>query len=256
MTPNEPGPHESLDLLAGTWRIFQLRRGHRFSTDDLVTAWEARRAAPAFEPLRLLDLGAGIGSVGLLTLHGLPPSATLTTVEVQEVSYGLQARTLAYNGLLHRVTARLGDLRHPAAVPERSHFHLITGSPPYIPPGRGVLSPVPQRAGARIELRGDVFDYARTAAGALSPGGAFVFCHAASDPRPEQAVHAAGLVVRRRLDVVFRGDQPPLIAVFTCAHEGHRDDPAPFAIRGPDGRWTEPYLDMRRQMGATDLRLE
>lgn len=50
----------TFDILAGAWRIFQLRHGHRFSTDDLLTAWAAVRANP--EARRLLDLGAGIGS--------------------------------------------------------------------------------------------------------------------------------------------------------------------------------------------------
>ena len=30
--------HITLDILAGDWRIFQLRAGHRFSADDLLTS--------------------------------------------------------------------------------------------------------------------------------------------------------------------------------------------------------------------------
>ena len=59
----------TLDLLAGDWGIFQLRGGHRYSTDDLPTAWTAARARPSAR--RLLDLGSGIGSVGLVTLWRL-----------------------------------------------------------------------------------------------------------------------------------------------------------------------------------------
>lgn len=50
----------TLDTLAGDWRIFQHRTGHRFSADDLLTAWAAVRAKP--EARRLLDLGAGLGT--------------------------------------------------------------------------------------------------------------------------------------------------------------------------------------------------
>ena len=70
----------TLDTLAGSWRLYQLRHGHRFSTDDLLTAWAALRAKP--EARRLLDLGAGIGSVGLLALWKLSVEAHLTMVEV------------------------------------------------------------------------------------------------------------------------------------------------------------------------------
>src|SRR6185369_5301860 len=40
-------PHdgESLDALAGEWRIFQRADGHRYSTDDLLTAWYAAHHA-------------------------------------------------------------------------------------------------------------------------------------------------------------------------------------------------------------------
>lgn len=244
-------PDEELtcDRLAGDWRIFQLRRGHRFSTDDLLTAWTAAEAAP--QATRLLDLGAGIGSVGLMTLWCLRPEATLVMVEVQALSHSLARRTLALNGLEGRVSARLGDLREPGMVPERAAFELVTGSPPYIPLGRGVVSAHPQRAGARMELRGDVFDYCDAAARALAPGGRFCFCHAAGDPRPEQAVERAGLRLLHRQDVVFRPHQAPTIALFCCAWEGERVDRPAFHIRGEDGRWTADYLALRARMGTT-----
>ncbi len=236
---------ETLNRLAGDWKIYQLKGGHRFSIDDLMTAWTAWRARPRCE--LTLDLGCGIGSVGLLTLWKLPSSARLVGVEVQEASLELARRTVALNGLSNRVELCLGDLRelrYPGLFP------LITGSPPYFPVSKAVVSPHPQRAGARAELKGDVFDYCRAAALHLAPDGAFCFCHAAADPRPEQAVEAAGLKVLQRQDVVFRGDQPPLVALFTCAREGARQPDTTFVARGKDGRWTDEYLTMRAEMGT------
>jgi len=236
---------ETLDRLAGDWKIYQLKGGHRFSTDDLMTAWTAARARPQADSL--LDLGCGIGSVGLLTLWKLPPCATLVGVEVQELSLELARRTVAHNGLASRVELVLQDLREFRS-PRR--FPLITGSPPYIPASKGVASPHPQRAGARLELKGDVFDYCRAAALHLAQGGQFCFCHAAADPRPEPAIEAAGLRLLHRHEVVFRPGQPPLIALFTCGWEGQREPDATFRIRGEDGRWTEDYLAMRAEMGT------
>src|SRR5262252_611722 len=89
--------HTTLDTLAGDWRIFQLRTGHRFSADDLLTAWTAAQANPAAR--QVLDLGAGIGSVGLLVLWKLPTARHLTMVEVQALSHALACRTVAYNDL-------------------------------------------------------------------------------------------------------------------------------------------------------------
>jgi tRNA1Val (adenine37-N6)-methyltransferase len=114
----------SLDILAGDWRIFQLRTGHRFAADDLLTAWAAVRAQPG--ACRVLDLGAGLGSVGLLVLWKLGSAAHLTMVEVQAISHALACRTVAYNGLSGRVALYCQDLRHwPGGA-----FDLITASPP------------------------------------------------------------------------------------------------------------------------------
>lgn len=236
----------TLDPLAGDWKIFQLRRGHRFSTDDLLVAWAAMEARPG--ALRLLDIGAGMGSVGLMTLFAMPDDAALTMVEVQEVSHRQALATIDYNGLSGRVTAIHCDLRE-VVLPERS-FELITGSPPYFPVGRAVSSPHPQRAGARMELRGDVSDYCRTAARALSDDGVFCFCHAAGDTRPEPAVAAAGLTLRYRQDVVFRRGRAPTIALFVAGWGGARADRPPLVVREEDGRWTPEYQALRERMSA------
>jgi tRNA1(Val) A37 N6-methylase TrmN6 len=246
----EPGPEESLDRLCGDWHIFQLRRGHRFSTDDMLVARLAAHLRPDAD--RHLDLGAGTGSVGLLSLWRRRNRGSLVMIEAQVVSHGLARRTVAHNGLGDRVELRHGDLRDPAMLPESEHasYPLVTGSPPYIPLGSGVVSPHPQRAACRMELRGDVFDYARTAARALAPDGVFCLVHSAVDPRPEQAIEAAGLQLLSRQDVYFRRNRAPTIALWAAAWTGTRQDLDPIVVREPDGQWTQEYLDIRQEMGA------
>lgn len=255
MTASSPdpalaGPDETLDLLCGDWHILQLARGHRFSTDDLVGAWAAGRARPRAQ--RLLDLGAGVGSVGLMTLYQMPDHAHLTMVEAQAVSHQLARRSVTLNGLDHRITARHGDLRDAASVPEAEHatFDLVTGTPPYIPLGSGKASPHPQRAHCRMELRGDVFDYCTAAARALHPDGAFVLVHSAVDARPEPAIDAAGLTLWSRRDVRFRRDRAPTIAVWTSGFGGTRRDPPDLVVREDDGAWSPEWRALRAQLGA------
>jgi tRNA1Val (adenine37-N6)-methyltransferase len=197
--------------------------------------------------VRLLDLGAGIGSVGLMTLYHLPPAATLTMVEAQEVSHALAKETIALNALASRVTPLLGDLRE---TDPGGAFDLVTGSPPYIPPGKGIASSNSQRAHARIELRGDVFDYCRAAARAMSPDAAFCFCHAAGDLRPERAIVEAGLTLVRRIDVYFRRGRDPTIALFEVARDGTPSPDETVVVREDDGEWTDQYKQIREQMRA------
>ena len=84
------GDDESLDALSGNYRVFQLKKGHRFSTDDLLTAWYGTAWAPSAG--RVLDLGSGIGSVGMIAAWRLQGSR-FVTVEAQEQSVALARRS-------------------------------------------------------------------------------------------------------------------------------------------------------------------
>ncbi len=232
-----------------------------------MTAWRAANVAlESPGPIRAFDLGAGIGSVGLLVLWRLlrdGRDARLTSLEVQQRSHALAEKSVRWNGLGNRVEPRLGDLRRvftasadaeapPPEAAERGGFDLVTGSPPYLPVGQAVASTHPQKAACRFELHGDVGDYCRAAAHLLAPRGQFVFCHASRDPRPEAAIAAAGLCLHRRTDVVFRSPESaePLIALFVCGWDTQVAERDVFVVRGPDGRWTDEYLAMRADMGT------
>lgn len=155
-------PGEDLSFLTGQWRIFQEHASHRYSTDDVVTAWvswrlsrllpEAARAAP-----RCLDIGCGIGSV-LLMNAWLHPAGVCTGVEAQATRASQAARSVRYNGVQGRVRVFNGDLRDATvfegkplvgdassalassasssadAALRATHgppFDIITGTPPY-----------------------------------------------------------------------------------------------------------------------------
>lgn len=180
------------------------------------------------------------------------PAATLVGVEAQDVSVALLRKTLATNGLEDRVRIVHGDLRDPDVV--EGTFDLVTGSPPYVPLGTGVVSENAQRAHCRIEMRGSIYDYCAAAKRWMAPGGRFVYVMAAQDPRTEDAPGEHGLTVVERWDYVFAKRRDPHIATLVCAHA---EEVAPDAvratgrlvIRGPDGEWTEEYQAFRRVMG-------
>ena len=105
-----------------------------------------------------------------------------------------------------------------------------------------------------MELKGSVFDYAEAAARSLVEDefARFCFCHMASDPRPEAAIKAAGLVLLQRQEVRFRDGKDPLIALFTCGWSGVRRDAPDLVIRDAEGRWSPEYLALRKELGAPD----
>lgn len=252
-----PTEDETLDLIAGDWRIFQLRRGHRFSTDDITCAWRAANARP--DAMRVLDLGCGIGSVGLATLWRLEsPGSTLIGVEAQELSAQLLSRTIRLNGLDNRVRLIQCDLREAdpaiAAMTPGDGFDLITGSPPYFDVQAGIVPEHPQKAAARFELRGTLVDYCATARRWLAPGGRFAFVMPAADPRLYAAPANNGLVVEEHLDVVFREGRPPHIAVLVCRRA---DEAGPtqverlsLTVRDAAGEHTPAYRAYQAEMGG------
>ena len=229
------------DQLTEEWDIFQLRKGHRFSADDIFTAYFASQHHP--NPQKILDLGAGIGTVGLLTLSRFP-KAHLTMIEAQQISHELAKRTIAHNALQERVRPLHGDIRTETLCTET--FDLITGSPPYIPADKGVISPHPQRAACRMELRGSIFDYAQAASLRLAEDGVFAVCFAGQDPRAEEALSHAQLYCRLRQDVVFRADLAPTISIFVAQKQPcTTQHPPPIVIRDAQGNWTTEYMRIR-----------
>jgi tRNA1(Val) A37 N6-methylase TrmN6 len=242
----ELGESITVDGLTGTWSIFQRKRGHRHSTDDLLTGWYAlEHALPA---PRMLDLGTGIGTVGLLVLSGSPPDAKLTCIEAQEVSFRLLRENLHANGVSDRVHAIHGDLRD-LALSER--FPLVTGSPPYFDVKAGIVPADSQKAHARFELRGDVRDYARAARRHLEADGLFVFCFPWQ--QKDRAVRAAedeGFTVVTYRDVIPREGLTPLFSVFACAiGSTPRGAEPPLVVRDASGKHTPEMAGVRRRFG-------
>lgn len=236
-------PHESLDAISGHFRLFQLRDGHRFSTDDILTGWYGTTWCPTAGTA--LDLGSGIGTVGMICAWRLP-GAKLTTIEAQPESAALARKSARYNGVEDRYEIREGDFRSPGMLRPEEKFDLITGSPPYFPPDAGIQSEHPQKLACRFELRGTVADYCAAAGKHLAPGGFFacVFPHEPAQlARVEAAAKASGLILVRKRPVVFREGDPALIALFGMM----RAEDLPGWFRGQT--WTEPDLIIRTRDG-------
>jgi tRNA1Val (adenine37-N6)-methyltransferase len=299
-TPGGPAPHppedrsalwpevgEDLCMLAGDWRLLQRTDGHRFSLDDIVTAWFAASTAAPFqssanasregrlcrpeliaggaEPSQgsafdaILDMGCGIGTV-LLLMAWRFPEARVVGIEAQALSAGLARRSLAWNGIQDRSVVLSGDLRDP--LPPNpwnlERFDLITGTPPYFPRGTGVESEHVQRGPCRFEHRGGIEAYAAAAAARLAPGAPFVACAAATQAeRVRAGAAAAGLYIDRWRDVVPRAGKAPLLSVFSmrATEPGNAATApstvveSPLIVRHADGRRTDEFVAVRTAMG-------
>lgn len=243
----DPEPGESLDYLCGHFKIFQYERGHRYSTDDVLTAWYGTQWAPRVG--RAADLGSGIGSVAILAAWRLP-GASFSTIEAQPESVRLARKSVAWNGLSSRFEILEGDLRDPDLFAGRTPFDLVLGSPPYFPPGTATLAEHPQAIPARTEVRGSVADYAKAASRLLATGGVFAFVFPTEQlARARASIDQADLILLRRREVVFREGDAPKISLFVASRSS--DLPRSFRA-GADGKpVVEPPLIIRRRDGST-----
>jgi tRNA1(Val) A37 N6-methylase TrmN6 len=214
----------SLDRLTADVSVFQRKKGHRFSSDDVITAWVAMQVCSA--PERVLDLGCGLGSV-LLHLAWSVPTARLVGVEVQDVSFALLQRNVAHNRLGERVAIHHGDFRAPALqqlLGADGPFPLVTGTPPYFPTGTATHADDEQRTRARVETRGGIEAYIETGARLLADDGWLVVCgDADAEPRLHAAADTEGLAVAARYVVIPREHRPPLFTVWALRRAHHGD---------------------------------
>lgn len=169
--------------LGGKLRLRQPARGHRVGSDAVLLA----AAAPQAE--RLVDIGAGIGAVGLAMLARMP-EARADLVEIDAELAELARENAAANGFAERVRIAVADV---TSAPSRRAAGLVDGAadlvatnPPFFEAGKAQASPEERRARAHIFER--AAGGGRTALAAwlsgslalLAPGGRFVMIH-----RPE-----------------------------------------------------------------------
>jgi tRNA1Val (adenine37-N6)-methyltransferase len=241
-----PEDGETLDVLTGHYRVYQLRDGHRFSSDDVLIAWYGTSWAPSARTV--LDLGSGLGSVGMAAAWRLQ-GAHFVTIEAQDQSVRLARKSASLNDLEARYEIRHGDFRDPSLFKSSDEkFDLVFGSPPYFPLGSGILSGHEQKIACRFEVRGSIANYCLTAAERLAPGG-FFSCIFPMEPihqfeRVIEAAKAAGLSIVRRRPVVFREGATPLMCLFAMVRS--QDLPEEFR----DKTWVEPELIIRKKDGG------
>ncbi|MDE3175604.1 MAG: methyltransferase [Pseudomonadota bacterium] len=195
--------NETLDAISGLGVVLrQKRAGHRIGLDAVLLA---AAAGPAAEGI--VDVGAGVGAVGLALARRLP-QARLDLVEIDAETAALAADNAARNGLAERVRVAVCDVTSPAA---RRAAGLVDGAadlvvtnPPFYDPATTRVSPDPARARAHALSGADPLAvWLKASLALLAPGGRFAMIH-----RPDAlpAIYAA--LAGRLGDVAVRPVYP------------------------------------------------
>jgi tRNA1(Val) A37 N6-methylase TrmN6 len=246
----EPEADEDLCFLTGDWRLFQKQVGHRWSLDDLVTAWIATRRLDPEQALHALDLGTGLGSVLLMVAWKLP-LADVAGIEAQPDRAAMGRRSIAYNGAESRCRILDGDLRTVTTQElEGAPFQLVTGTPPYFPRGTGTESAKTHAMPCRFEVRGGVEDYLEAAQRVLAPGGDIVVCTSALErDRVDFAIRELGLHRREHWDIVPREGKQVLVMVDVVTDAPTEESSHSLVVRDRASVWTPAFGAVRTAMG-------
>jgi tRNA1Val (adenine37-N6)-methyltransferase len=244
------------DVLTRDFVLWQRRAGHRFSVDDMATAWLACEVAETYleqAPSHVLDLGCGIGSV-LVHLAWNYPNAVLLGVEAQDSSYALLQRNIDENRLAARATGLHADLRS-LVLPEafaNQKFPLITGTPPYFPGGTALDATDSQRTFARMEYRGGIEAYVLAAAPLLWEDGVLVLCcDTGARNRATSAAAAAALHLVREVEVIPKAGKAPLFSVWAFRFRARADGArlSSLLLRDAEGNSTEDARMLKKFSG-------
>jgi tRNA1(Val) A37 N6-methylase TrmN6 len=212
----------SLDaILGGRLRLRQTRDGHRVGLDAILLA-----AAAGPPVARLVDVGAGVGAVGLALLQRWP-EATGELIEIDPDLAALAEENAALNGLAERARVAVADAldaksRRAAGLKDEA-ADLVVANPPYLAADAARVSPNARRARAHVAGGGPaaLADWVVACLALLKPGGRFVMIQRA-DALPALLPAFAGRLGGLALRPVHPRADAPAIRLLISGTKGSK----------------------------------
>lgn len=165
--------NERLDeLQRNGYKIIQNPEKFCFGMDAVLLSGFAR----AKEGAKVLDMGTGTGIIPIL-MEAKTKAAHLTGLEIQEESADMARRSVALNGLEHKISIVQGDIKEAGTLFDAASFDVVTCNPPYMIGQHGLQNPEAPKAIARHEILCTLEDVISQAAKVLKPGGNFFMVH-------------------------------------------------------------------------------
>jgi tRNA1(Val) A37 N6-methylase TrmN6 len=228
-------------LLGGRVRLLQPARGYRVAIDAVLLA----AAVDGLPGQRILDLGAGVGAVGLCVAARLP-GCRVVGIELQGTLAELAERNANLNGMADRVSTVVHDLATPLPA-GLGHFDHVVTNPPYLAAAVADPSPDPSKALATVESSADLARWLAVATMAAEAAGTLLIIHR-SDRLDELLGHLDGLgwgeVTVKRL--------PPAARVLVRARRDERPtrrEAPPLTLHRPGGKYTDEAEAILRHAG-------
>lgn len=176
---------------------------------------------------RVLDLGAGCGTLGMLLCAG-HPGCTVTGIEIDPAAHEAALKNAAANNITDRYCSICADLCDVESQIKAGHYHICVSNPPYFTGGPASKA-LPL---ARREQRCTLEELFRVAEKGLQWGGDFFLVH-----KPERLAQLFACASRHNLEpkvlqlLRHKKDAPVSLVLVQCRKGGK-----------PGLSWQEQYL--------------
>ncbi|MDZ4842418.1 MAG: methyltransferase [Hyphomicrobium aestuarii] len=168
-------------FLGGRLTVAQLQKGYRAGIDAVLLA--ATVTERAIAPLRVLDVGSGVGTIGLLVATRIA-TAQVVLLERAPALAEIAKANCAANCLNARVRVVRSDIRVAtsdlsAAGLVADSFDDVLANPPYHDEARGTAAPDPVKAASHAMPNSDLDMWVRFLVRMSKPGGCATMVHKA-----------------------------------------------------------------------------
>lgn len=181
------------------------------STDSMVLAHFTKLPKNA----RVLDLGSGCGTLGLL-LCAVDEHCAVTGLEIDKIAHAAALENINRNHLQHRLSSICGDLRFLPGELSPGNFTTCVSNPPYFTGG-------PASTATPIARRDDCCspqELLQAAARALKYGGDFFLVHKPEKLAQLIACGAAVHMEAKRLRLVRHQESGPITLILIQFRKG------------------------------------
>jgi tRNA1Val (adenine37-N6)-methyltransferase len=190
---------ETLDeILNGRLRVFQKKKGYRFSLDSILLAHFVSLKPRA----RAIELGCGSGII-LIILAKHFPYVDFSGLEIQEELANMARKNIEINSLDGMVKIFTGDAKIALDIFNASLFDAVIFNPPYRKLNSGRINPILEKALARHEIRGSLKVFLNAAKYLLKPEGKVFTVYPAKRLIELVSLFRENAIEPKRIKVVF-----------------------------------------------------
>lgn len=223
-------------FLGGRLVLRQQRFGYRAGGDPVFLA-----AAVSPKPGScVLDMGAGVGTVGLCLARRVP-DITIVGLELQADLAQLAQTNAQINGLEARYRMYQGDVLSPPSEVLAQRFQMVVTNPPWTESGTGTPPPAPSKSIGHMEGEVDLTAWIKAAAALVENKGWVATIHRADRLSALFAAYAKAHIGDIRVTPLYAHTDKPAIRIIMQGRKGVKSPTQllpPLTLHDEDGGFT------------------